>query len=104
MSEKASEGLLVAFRIVHGYVRQDFLVSPMTEGKCVGQQFVAGDPVDWEDEVGNPVDVPEHKYQPFNMVHPAIEAALAEWGVLNDDLPDAEFAAKVEAFKEKLNA
>lgn len=54
------------FKITHGFVRQDFV-----DGKCVGQNFVAG-PVDWEDELGNPISDPNHLdvYQPFDMVQP----------------------------------
>jgi len=39
---------------------------------CVEQEFKAGDPVDREDEQGEPVDVDvrEEVYQPFEMVQP----------------------------------
>lgn len=69
----------VAFKITHGYVRQDFV-----DGKCVGQKFVAGDPVEWEDEIGNPIDCPgDEQYEPFDMVQPVIEIPVI--GTLKED-------------------
>jgi hypothetical protein len=40
---------------------------------CTKQSFTAGDPVDRENEQGEPVDVDvrEEQYQPFDMVQPA---------------------------------
>ena len=39
--------------------------------KWVSQNFVAGDEVNWENEAGEPVDVPEcDPYLPFDMVQP----------------------------------
>lgn len=41
------------------------------EGNCTGQEFTAGDQVDFEDDNGEPADVPYYeKYQPFDMVQP----------------------------------
>jgi hypothetical protein len=39
---------------------------------CVEQEFMAGDPVDREDEQGEPVDVDvrEEQYEPLDMVQP----------------------------------
>ena len=44
-----------------------FVVQVYEDGKCKGQEFVAGDQIEWEDEDGNPIDEPDHEYQPFNM-------------------------------------
>lgn len=40
-----------------------------TDGQCVctGQEFIAGDQVDFEDSKGNAISACEHVYQPFNM-------------------------------------
>lgn len=35
--------------------------------KFLGQEFVAGDEVEYEDEVGNPIEETEPEYQSFNM-------------------------------------
>lgn len=73
-------------KITTGYVIQTF--DPNT-GKGIEQEFVAGDQVDWEDEKGNPIEVPEHEYVPYHMVQPDeqrcdaadIEAVLDDIGV-----------------------
>lgn len=41
--------------------------------KFLGQEFVAGDQVDYEDELGNSIDETEPEYQTFDMVQPEIE-------------------------------
>lgn len=43
-------------------------------GKFLGQEFVAGDEVDYEDEFGNPIDEREPEYQEFDMVQPQTPA------------------------------
>jgi hypothetical protein len=42
---------------------------------CIEQSFTAGDPVDRENEQGEPVDVDvrDEQYQPFNMVQPGFD-------------------------------
>ena len=56
-------------KITTGFVIQTY------EGtKCVAQEFVAGDPVDYEDEKGVPViPIQNEEYQPFDMVQPEVE-------------------------------
>jgi len=42
-------------------------------GKCVSQEFVAGDQVDWENEDGESIEAPGGEgfdYFPFDMVQP----------------------------------
>lgn len=53
-------------KFTDGFVIQTF----DENGKCIHQEFVAGDTVDYEDENGNPIDMFEHDYQPFDMVQP----------------------------------
>jgi len=52
-----------------GFVIQTF---DTDTGRCVSQQFIAGDQVDYEDENGDPVEWEEapKAYQPFEMVQP----------------------------------
>ncbi len=53
------------FKITEGCVRQAYDVKT---GKCVGQRFVCGDVVNWEDQNGEKADwLEEYEYQPFNM-------------------------------------
>jgi len=59
-------------KITTGFVVQEF--DEVTK-KCVSQEFVAGDEVEWEALDGMPIDdelvnVETLPYQPFNMVQP----------------------------------
>jgi hypothetical protein len=54
-------------KITVGFVIQDY----NEDGICTKTQFVASDQVDWENDEGDPVDVPsQHTYFPFEMVQP----------------------------------
>jgi len=54
-------------KITVGFVVQDY----NENGECTGQEFVAGDQVDWEDENGDIIVPPQNEaYQPFEMVQP----------------------------------
>ena len=54
-------------KITVGFVLQDY--EKNTDGKfvCTGQDFVAGDDVQYENADGETIAVPKHVYQPFNM-------------------------------------
>lgn len=55
-------------KITVGFVIQKY----NADGKCVGQSFVAGDEVTYEDMNGEPIEVSteSEQYQPFEMVQP----------------------------------
>jgi len=56
-------------KITVGFVVQDY----NENGECTGQEFVAGDQVDWEDDDGEEINSPGDEYfsyQPFDMVQP----------------------------------
>ena len=50
-----------------GFVVQTYAKNSANEFVCTGQEFIAGDQVDFEDENGDAIALPEHKYQPFKM-------------------------------------
>ena len=51
-----------------------FVIQVYEGTKCISQEFVAGDPADYENEHGVPVDpIENEEYQPFNMVQPEEE-------------------------------
>lgn len=52
-------------KITVGFVIQTFDES----SKCIEQEFIAGDQVDYEDADGNPIKE-WSEYQPFDMVQP----------------------------------
>jgi len=58
-------------KVTIGFVSQKF---ETVNGKhvCVGQDFIASDQVDYENDAGETVDidVAKEQYQPFDMVQP----------------------------------
>ncbi len=55
-------------KITTGFVVQVYEKNKAGEFLCASQEFIAGDQVDCEDENGNSISPPEHKYQQFRMV------------------------------------
>jgi transposase-like protein len=70
-------------KITTGYVIQNYITLPNGTLVCVGQEFIAGDQVDYENDVSEPVtvDVDKEVYCPFEMKQPK-------------QLPDPENAVK----------
>ena len=75
-------------KITHGFVTQIFDES----GKCIEQNFTAGDPVEYETLNGDVIDEPNNEqYQPFNMLQPIGNISIEiKDGVVQevDGLPD----------------
>ena len=55
-------------KITTGFVVQAYEKNKAGEFVCTGQEFIAGDQVDYEDEQGNAISPPEHNYQQFKMI------------------------------------
>ena len=57
-------------RITTGWVKQYY--EPNQDGVfvCIGQEFKAGDIVEFEDDGGNSIDSQVHQYYPYEMVQP----------------------------------
>lgn len=54
-------------KITVGFVIQNY----NDEGKCISQEFVAGDHVDWEDDEGEiEIDEPDFPDFPMDMIQP----------------------------------
>ena len=56
-------------KITYGFVTQTF----GEDGKCTGQEFVAGDQCEFEDVDGESIDEQDEEYQPYNMVQPGVD-------------------------------
>ena len=54
-------------KITIGFVVQTFEKNTCDKFICTGQEFIAGDQVDYEDAAGNSINPPAHEYQQFNM-------------------------------------
>jgi hypothetical protein len=50
-----------------GFVTQTFKKKGKGRFICTHQEFIAGDQCDYEDAEGNPIEPPDHEYQPYNM-------------------------------------
>ena len=51
-----------------GFVAQTFKRNDKDRFVCTHQEFIAGDQCDYEDAQGNPIEPPDHEYQPYNMI------------------------------------
>jgi len=72
-------------KITTGFVIQTF----DDDNKCIEQEFIAGDTVDYEDADGNTVDSWD-EYQPFEMVQPAVDLICTECGSVNGFVTKSE--------------
>ena len=54
-------------KITVGFVTQSYEKNAAGKFICTGQEFIAGDDVQFETLKGDSIEVPEHEYQPFNM-------------------------------------
>ena len=54
-------------KITVGFVIQMFEKNAAGKFICTNQEFIAGDDVQFENLKGDPIELPEHEYQPFNM-------------------------------------
>ena len=71
-------------KITVGFVAQTFKKNDKGQFVCVRQEFIAGDQCDYEDALGNPIDPPDHKYQPYSMkLRNETEKEIMETNMLN---------------------
>ena len=54
-------------KITVGFVTQSYEKSDAGKFICTGQEFIAGDDVQFENVKGESIETPEHEYQQFNM-------------------------------------
>jgi hypothetical protein len=55
-------------KITVGFVTQTYHKDHKGRFVCTHQEFIAGDQCDYEDAEGNPIEPPDHEYQPYNMM------------------------------------
>jgi len=60
--------LLEFNKVTVGFVVQQYRRDNKGRFKCIDQEFVAGDDVQFENAKGQAIEQPEHEYQPFNML------------------------------------
>jgi len=54
-------------KVTVGFVTQTFEKNDEGRFVCTHQEFIAGDQCDYEDPESNPIEPPDHEYQPYNM-------------------------------------
>lgn len=54
-------------KVTTGFVVQKYHRESTGKFRCIHQEFVAGDDVQFENLKGDSIEAPEHEYQPFNM-------------------------------------
>jgi len=55
-------------KITTGFAVQTYRKDGKGKFRCINQEFVAGDEVQFENLKGESIEQPEHEYQPFNML------------------------------------
>ncbi len=54
-------------KVTTGFVKQYFEPGPSGEFVCVGQEFIAGDQVEYVDAMNDPIVPPDYEYQSYDM-------------------------------------
>lgn len=54
-------------KITTGFIIQKYRKDSKGKFRCIHQEFIAGDDVQFENLKGDSIETPEHEYQPFNM-------------------------------------
>ena len=54
-------------KVTTGFVVQKYRKDKTGKFKCIDQEFIASDEVQFENLKGDSIEPPEHEYQPFNM-------------------------------------
>jgi len=54
-------------KVTTGFVVQKYRKNSAGKFTCINQEFIAGDDVQFENLKGDPIEAPEHEYQPLNM-------------------------------------
>jgi hypothetical protein len=86
-------------KITTGWVTQVF--DPAT-GKCIGQEFTAGDTVEYEDETGKRLEPDGEEYFPFDMIQPADLNGLVEIDILEAQLD--EMQVQLDNYRDKFSS
>lgn len=85
-------------KITIGFVCQTYKKNAEGIFVCTRQEFIAGDQCDCEDMEGNPLEsIPEHAYQPYDMVAPEAEKQGIRYLLYNEVLGSLESEDPIEA-------
>ena len=54
-------------KVTTGFVVQKYCKDDTGKFRCIHQEFIAGDDVQFENVKGESIEAPEHEYQPYSM-------------------------------------
>jgi len=96
-------------KITVGFVTQSYEKGGADKFICTGQEFIAGDQVDYENTDGDKITPPEHDYQPFEMtLFSAVDIAESIKNVLSSiDVggeQSRQLSAEINILKKALKA
>ncbi len=96
-------------KVTTGFVIQKFRRDDKGIFKCIDQEFITGDDVQFENLKGDKIEVPDHEYQSFNMILPntgeiinRLNDALAGINVGGEQ--SRQFANEIDMLNEVLKA
>ena len=85
-------------KITVGFVCQTYKKNTEEKFVCIRQEFIAGDQCECENMKGNPLEsIPEHAYQPYDMVAPQDERQGIRYLLYNEVLGSLESEDPIEA-------
>ena len=85
-------------KITVGFVQQTFKKSADGKFVCTDQAFIAGDQCNYEGIDGEPLEnVPEHEYEPYEMLSPQNKEQAVKYLLYNDVLGSMESEEPIEA-------
>ena len=85
-------------KITVGFIQQTFERDADGNFVCTDQAFIVGDQCDYEDMNGDPLkEIPEHEYEPYEMVSPQNKTQAVKYLLYNDVLGSMESEEPIEA-------
>ena len=85
-------------KITVGFVQQAYEKGADGKYVCTDQTFIAGDQCDYEDMNGDSLkEIPEHEYEPYEMVSPQNNKQAVKYLLYNDVLGSMETEEPIEA-------
>lgn len=96
-------------KVTTGFVIQKYRKNAKGKAKCIHQEFVAGDDVQFENPKGDSIDSPEHDYQPFNMTMVSKDEIIERLGDVLTSIDvggeqSRQFAHEIKVLDELLQA
>lgn len=95
-------------KVTTGFVIQSYRRDKDGKYHCTGQEFIAGDDVQFENLKGEPIEKPDHEYQPFNMTLLSRDEIIDRLKFLLDSIDvggeqSRQFSNEIAAIRDLIN-